>query len=558
MQFEIDAADDFELKDSSGDTIAWDTKIPIDEVPGTAYLSALADAASGSEATITAKVIYGGSEIAEDVINLVASEVTPEPLVIILELDKLTESPTPPVILPDGHPLELTLDEWRTLMESREAWLDTLGEPTVEDDLSFSQVTGLVTYAESRLTVVTTWLADIEAHHANPSSVTKETYVSDLTDTIWAYDHYIHHFQIAMFGWAQYVDGLLFWTDSVVALGDRLHELPSHIDGIDIELSRAQWDTFQDAFSDTREALDNSLETIEITESAIQAGATLALGAATLGYGFTFLLATKFGSVALAAGGGLLAHTAGTAYQMRRSDGADHPEAFKGTISDLSGFTSVYMGLYEEDPISGERFELTPEQRGERIGAGGVQLVLSIVGVAGSVRHATEVRIPNPFKPSNWTTPPPGVLAGEGGATIAVATPVTSTLGIAVPNVQVITGTLGGTTPVVVYMTGNPSPQTPGDILRRLRDIPWGQYRRTGCEIVADKIHNAIGGTIHEITPRSSPYLGPRNGRETGWLRHRAVEKDGRVYDAWTGPDGVTISQYKAQWSFPDEINFGF
>lgn len=34
--------------------------------------------------------------------------------------------------------------------------------------------------------------------------------------------------------------------------------------------------------------------------------------------------------------------------------------------------------------------------------------------------------------------------------------------------------------------------------------------------------------------------------------------KDGRVYDAFGGAEGVLINEYKALWEFPEHINFGF
>jgi hypothetical protein len=36
------------------------------------------------------------------------------------------------------------------------------------------------------------------------------------------------------------------------------------------------------------------------------------------------------------------------------------------------------------------------------------------------------------------------------------------------------------------------------------------------------------------------------------------VVRDGRVYDAFTGHEGVPIEEYKALWENWDAINFGF
>jgi RHS repeat-associated protein len=90
--------------------------------------------------------------------------------------------------------------------------------------------------------------------------------------------------------------------------------------------------------------------------------------------------------------------------------------------------------------------------------------------------------------------------------------------------------------------------------------IPWGKYCRNGCEAVADAIKSEIGGTIHRIVPGlpRGQQLGPRSGIKTEWHYHDVVVKDGRVYDAMTGPDGVSIKEFKAQWEWADDIKFGF
>ena len=98
--------------------------------------------------------------------------------------------------------------------------------------------------------------------------------------------------------------------------------------------------------------------------------------------------------------------------------------------------------------------------------------------------------------------------------------------------------------------------------MKNVEGIPWGKYSRTGCEDIAQKIHGAIEGSIHQIKPKSSlpgtPNLGLRNGQPTNWFYHEVVVKDGRVYDALTGPNGLTIDEFKKQWEYADVIDFGF
>jgi hypothetical protein len=42
------------------------------------------------------------------------------------------------------------------------------------------------------------------------------------------------------------------------------------------------------------------------------------------------------------------------------------------------------------------------------------------------------------------------------------------------------------------------------------------------------------------------------------WHEHVVVVKDGRVYDAFTGSQGLPIDEYKDLWRYKDEIDFGF
>ena len=37
-----------------------------------------------------------------------------------------------------------------------------------------------------------------------------------------------------------------------------------------------------------------------------------------------------------------------------------------------------------------------------------------------------------------------------------------------------------------------------------------------------------------------------------------SIVKDGRVYDALTGPDGLSIEDFKKAWDYQDDLDFGF
>lgn len=52
-------------------------------------------------------------------------------------------------------------------------------------------------------------------------------------------------------------------------------------------------------------------------------------------------------------------------------------------------------------------------------------------------------------------------------------------------------------------------------------------------------------------------HLGKHRGTNPDWAHHDVVLKDGRVYDAFTGSDGLPLDEYKQLWQYPDAINFG-
>ncbi|WP_205525665.1 RHS repeat-associated core domain-containing protein [Pyxidicoccus trucidator] len=97
---------------------------------------------------------------------------------------------------------------------------------------------------------------------------------------------------------------------------------------------------------------------------------------------------------------------------------------------------------------------------------------------------------------------------------------------------------------------------------------PGAKACQYGCEAVARSIQKAIGGEIKNITGQArwlgrvrnsaGELVNPAGNSAPGWIFHRAVFKEGRVYDALTGPQGMSASAYKQLWEYGDAINFGF
>ncbi len=83
-----------------------------------------------------------------------------------------------------------------------------------------------------------------------------------------------------------------------------------------------------------------------------------------------------------------------------------------------------------------------------------------------------------------------------------------------------------------------------------------------GCDEFAEKTHKRIGGEIKTFTgpAGSARPIGSRyklDPDEEVWFHHTVVVKDGRVYDQYTGDNGMSIDEWKEQWE-PNDLDFGF
>lgn len=80
-----------------------------------------------------------------------------------------------------------------------------------------------------------------------------------------------------------------------------------------------------------------------------------------------------------------------------------------------------------------------------------------------------------------------------------------------------------------------------------------------GCERSAERIKNARGsGEIIHIAPRlegrilMGPIHPPGGGVITNW--YRAVRDGDRIYDKMTGPNGMTLDEYKLLFDYWDDL----
>jgi pretoxin HINT domain-containing protein len=81
-----------------------------------------------------------------------------------------------------------------------------------------------------------------------------------------------------------------------------------------------------------------------------------------------------------------------------------------------------------------------------------------------------------------------------------------------------------------------------------------------GCDEWAAAYAGVSGGTQKTFRPPGgAPMLGKyRLSPNEDWGHHSVVVKDGRVFDQFTGPQGVPINEWKKLWEYGDVIDFGF
>ena len=93
---------------------------------------------------------------------------------------------------------------------------------------------------------------------------------------------------------------------------------------------------------------------------------------------------------------------------------------------------------------------------------------------------------------------------------------------------------------------------------QRAGEPKWPTPTASNCSECAVTIQRIMGGGIKTIKS-PGPVLGPSKHNPAGnWSYHDVVVSNGRVYDGFTGPRGLTIAEFKAQFEYGDVINFGF
>ena len=101
-----------------------------------------------------------------------------------------------------------------------------------------------------------------------------------------------------------------------------------------------------------------------------------------------------------------------------------------------------------------------------------------------------------------------------------------------------------------------------------MADFDWPNLVPGDCEENARRLAHASGGAAHRIVPTELPDVPPEfqprvlgrsvNNPAGDWDHHEVVVVDDRVYDEFTGAEGLPSAEYKEQFDERDQLDFGF
>lgn len=346
------------------------------------------------------------------------------------------------------NPFGLTQDDFNRLRNDRSAWQTVAGAPEFDDEAStHAAFSAALSWAEQRLAAVEAAVITLNSMRDSPASFTREQYYAELREAVFKYDRYTSAYREVQTVKAAYLNSLSLagWVlGPDQGLLERAAALPLHIDGLDARMTPDQFTAVAGTASQITQILANTEADLGFTQGAMEgARNTAGVGAVCIGaFALAPGAAVGLGVMGLVAGYGTSAST-------RISDGQSLEEVIIGSTADVTGFTSIAVGLNGIDPVTGNTVSLTPENQGYLLGQGMTQLVVSVttLGVGGGTQQVT-LTVPSR---TSWNPLPNQWLAGTQPALVA-EWPTTVVASLPGVNVSATTVTIGGQT--IVLMAG--------------------------------------------------------------------------------------------------------
>lgn len=303
-----------------------------------------------------------GSADDEETVNL---EIIQPPVILGATATELYTAQTS-VYLPEGSAdrFRLTSADVADFEQWRQSVRAFQGPATVP--ASATGYSDLLNYVELAETALASARADSDRVEevANDPTADKQTFLEALRSATASYEIYRYRHYQADRCCRQFMDDQWWvsgWDEALVA---RVENLPESVGWINVGMSADEWNERRADRRELARSVSDGVRRMEVAAAATS-GTLASLGMASVVIGVTIVcppIGVTFGLSAL---------TNGVVHSYERRGEFD----LVGTVQDLSGATSLAIGLTGYDPVTGQ--PVTPENQGEQLGAGAVQLTFT-------------------------------------------------------------------------------------------------------------------------------------------------------------------------------------
>ena len=415
-------------------------------------------------------------------------------------LDALEDSLPPLAEVDRAGVLRLTPADAAALETRRAAWLAHLGRPSVAGTVkSYGELEHSVTAAEAKLASARAAAAVLASMQQQPSQHSSQQYMTAVESALYAHDEYLHAVQVSHKVQANFLADQSWISGSDEALLRRFFALPVRIDGLEADITPEQWSGLTDSFDGVRASLDRLDDNLSRVAGGLR-GTLVVLGGGAVAVTAAFLApvaAVYVGGTAVA--GGLVFSGA------RRWDAGQSKIAVVfGAAADTAGVTSLSLGLWGRDPVTGQEVALTPEDGTYElvVGASSIAMLASMPFAKGLPGPTTKIRLPTLQMRAVESVSVVGDTLVANPARIPVATWTEGAIEVSHQGVA-IASAYAGTTRVIVLMSSGPgnNPHPAGSAAQtELRDVGTlqGKTRAEIENMLQQRGYTAVPNTAND------------------------------------------------------------
>ena len=525
--------------------------------PNAVWIQAIRPSDAVGDICFTLTESFGTSSIPITLSDTVRATAMAEVIVFLhfdtqTALEELEDSLPPPTLIDQTGMLVLTPADSLALQARRAAWLaGHLGTPTVASTVkSFAELENAVTAAEGKLASARAAAAAMTNMRQQPSLHTSAQYLSAVESALYAHDEYLHAVQVAQQVQANFLADQSWISSWDEALLQRFFALPVRIDGLEADITPEQWRGLTDSFDSVRASLDRLEDNLGRAAGGLRATRDVLAGG-VIAVGAVYMLPV---SVALYAGGTILASGAILSGANRWNEGQSEFEVVFGAAADTTAVTSFSLGLWGRDPVTGQEVPLTPEDSTYEliVGASSISMLVGMPFANGLRGPTTSIPWPKPQLQFVESFSVVGDTLVASPASVPVITWTKGAIEVSHQGVA-IASAYAGTTRIVAMMASGPGPD-PGQGAR------WHPGQQA-----ADKLPPAWGngkpnskGDGWRWQDPSNPGNGvridrgnPGNSQPSQQLDHVIVRHNGRVIGRDGSPINGSISDNPQQAHIP-------